>query len=458
MLTDSLASLPVLILNSMHAPDKTSLKNFDHGPTKIRWLIFALACATSFINYVHRYSWGVVKPFLKEEYNLTDGDLGWLDGAFSLTYALGQFPGGLAGDVFGPRTVIPVVAVLWSLVVAGPTLVVGFTRLYLVRLLFGAAQAAAYPNLGKITKSWFPLSIRTSVQGMVSSFSGRAGAACASLIIATLLMGQFGLSWQKSLWVIAGAGLIFALVFHFLFRNHPGEHPWSNAAEQELIEADETPTADGAKPRFNWTPKNKLNVAFFLAASFCSTFADNLFVFWMPTFLREEKNFGAFEMGIFASLPLWGGAVGGLCGGFLNDILIRLTGNRRLARSLVASSGKIVAAILIAVSLLAQDGRLVMIVLFACKFFSDWSQPTWWGTVTDIGGSAAGRVFGMVNMFGSVGAFVAGPTMGYVKQIYGWGALFFFVGAVYVLTAVCWAFVNCTRKLVVESEAETDGD
>jgi len=142
-----------------------------------------------------------------------------------------------------------------------------------------------------------------------------------------------------------------------------------------------------------------------------------------------------------------------MCGGILNDVLIRITGNRRLSRSLIASGGKIIAALLIGASLFAQDGRMVMVVLFFCKFFSDWSQPTWWGTVTDIGGSASGRVFGMVNTVGSIGATVAGPIMGYVLGAYGWASLFLFVGGVYVLTAVFWACVNCTRRLVfVEPE------
>jgi predicted MFS family arabinose efflux permease len=152
-------------------------------------------------------------------------------------------------------------------------------------------------------------------------------------------------------------------------------------------------------------------------------------------------------MGAYAGLPIWGGAIGGVCGGVLNDLLIRYTGNPRFARSAVAATGKIIAAILIAGSLMLQDGRLVMFVLFTCKFFSDWSQPTWWGTVTDIGGPVAGRVFGMVNMVGSIGATVASVAMAQVLGGYGWTALFLFVGGMYILTAAFWCFVNCQRRL-----------
>ena len=62
--------------------------------------------------------------------------------------------------------------------------------------------------------------------------------------------------------------------------------------------------------------------------------------------------------------------------------------------------------------------------------------------------AAWGRVFGMVNMVGSLGATTAGPVMGYVLGSYDWTGLFLFVGGMYLLTALFWTFVNCTRRLV----------
>ena len=39
-----------------HAPSAESeLRN--ERPTNIRWLIFALACGTSFVLYLHSYTW-----------------------------------------------------------------------------------------------------------------------------------------------------------------------------------------------------------------------------------------------------------------------------------------------------------------------------------------------------------------------------------------------------------------
>lgn len=429
--------------------EKTGVGSIGQSPTNTRWLIFLLACFASFLTYAHRYSWGVARAKLSEEGIMSAKELGWLDGAFYITYGNGQFPGGLAGDFFGPRLVIPVAALLWSVTMAGPAMTTGFWRLYASRLLFGATQAPCYPSLGKISKSWFPLSIRTSLQGMVASFSGRLGGAVAPFILGTILMGACGLNWQISLYVLASSGLVFALLFWLMFRDSPTHHPWSNVAEKRLIERDEKPATKG-KFRIHWTRPAMLNLGCLMSASFFSTFADNLFVIYMPTFLMGEKGFTVAQMGMFAPLPIIGGAIGGMCGGFLNDAMIRVIGNRRVARSLVAATGKSLAAGLIVASLFVEDGRLVMIVLFCCKFFSDMSQPTWWGTVTDIGGRAAGSVFGLVNTVGGWGAIVAGPAMGYVLGDFGWTVLFLFVGGIYLVTAIFWCFVNCTRKVVAE--------
>ena len=59
---------------------------------------------------------------------------------------------------------------------------------------------------------------------------------------------------------------------------------------------------------------------------------------------------------------------------------------------------------------------MAMVVLMAARVFSDWSLPTQWAAVTDMGGRAAATLFGIVNTVGIVGGFVAGPVFGYLKQ------------------------------------------
>jgi len=59
-------------------------------PSNIRWLIFALACGTSFVLYLHRYTWGFAKHYVAEEFGWSEWQLGFLDSAFSASYGIGQ--------------------------------------------------------------------------------------------------------------------------------------------------------------------------------------------------------------------------------------------------------------------------------------------------------------------------------------------------------------------------------
>src|SRR5581483_4455935 len=122
----------------------------------------------------------------------------------------------------------------------------GFWPLVGMRAAFGLAQAAAYPVISKITRSWFARSTRTAAQGVITAL-GRVGAACAPLLVATLLLGQLHFSWQSALLTIAMPGGLLAVGFWIAFRDSPSEHPWTNRAEQELIEEGDVRVAVGKR-------------------------------------------------------------------------------------------------------------------------------------------------------------------------------------------------------------------
>ena len=417
-------------------------------PTGIRWLVLALACVTSWLLYLHRYSWGVIKPEVKSEFGFSDTQLGWLDSAFNFSYALFQVPGGLLGDLLGPAIVLPVIIFAWSGCVAGTAMVGQSWSFAAVRTLFGLTQAGAYSNISKVTRSWFPLSVRTTAQGLIGSFSGRAGGASAALVVGTLLLGWLQMEWRAAMWWLALAGICFAVAFRLLFTDSPAGHPWANSAEQALVDGEEpvqTP-ASGAAPRLDLSRPALGNLAMLMLHGVASAGADMLYVYWIPLFLSEAKGFDPVQMGIFASLPLWGGAAGGAFAGVLNDRLIRFRG-RKFARKAVGLTGKVLASILVLISLDVEDGRLIMVLLAGAKFLTDWSQPTVWGTITDIAGPLSGRVFGAVNMAGSVGAFVSGPLLGWIKQRLGWSILFQTIAGAYVFAGLCWLAIDATRKV-----------
>lgn len=419
-------------------------------PTQVRWLIFGLACAASWMLYVHRYAWQVAKPEVQKEYGLTDGEMGWLDFAFQPTYGLFQVPGGLVGDLWGTHLILAGSIFLWSLTVAALAWAWGIGGFVAVRAAFGATQAPAYPVLTKVTRNWFPLRLRTSLQGIVIAM-GRLGGACASLIVATLLIGHFHLTWREAAVVLAVPGVLLAVGFWICFRDNPAEHPWVNEAERALIAEGEAPAAKG-RFQLNLEGLNGLHAGLLLTASLLSTFADQFYVFWVVPYLKDS-GLSYQQVGLYAVLPTLGGALGTPVGGFLNDYFLARFSNPRLVRSAIAVFGKGTAALLTFLIVFIDEPQFGAMMLFAVKLVGDWSLATQWGATTDMGGRAAGTLFGAVNTAGTVGAGIASVAMGYTKQFGGWDGLFALVAGVYLLTAICWAFIDCTRRLVRDEPA-----
>ncbi len=339
--------------------------------------------------------------------------------------------------------------------------------MYGVRLLFGATQAGAYPTISKVTKAWFPLSIRTSLQGWIASFFGRSGGASANLLFTTVMLGLVGLPWRTAIFILAVAGVALGVAVLSVLRDTPRQDSRVNDAELSLIggepavPAQATDAASSSSPcplppgeRSFWrriSGRSARNMGYFLTQGFAATFADAVYVNWLPYFLSQERGLDDTSMGILSSLPLWGGACGGVVGGYCNDFLLRTMPSRRWARSLVGATGMGMACVLVFVALLAYENPYLFCAVLACsKFFSDWSQPTVWGTVTDIAGRHTATVFGLVNGVGGVGALVAPAALGAIAQYRSWNAAFALIAVIYALGAAAWLLVNCTVPLVDE--------
>jgi len=406
-------------------------------PTNVRWLIFALACGTSWFLYLHRYTWNFIRP-----------------------EAVGQIPSGVLCDYFGVHIFLVLIIVLWSLVL--PSFGVGRSLYGLggMRLAFGAAQAGGYPSLAKVTKTWFPRRSRTIVQGIVASFFGRSGGAMSSIIMGTLLIGLCGLSWRWALVVMSAAGLLFAATFLLLYRNRPDDDPRVNQAERDLIrEGEEAPDGPRVLPLLRVLRNRSMLV--FIVHQFTNAGADFVYVSTMGSYFKDTHSLDTTTAGLLVSLPLWGGAVGGIVGGFVNDGLIYVTASRRWSRRVVGFSGKFLACIMMFVAINQASGVAVAVCLFVVKFFTDWTQPTVWGACTDMGGRYSATTFSIINTAGNVGALVTPLVSGVLLDHYSttqivngvqqdvtnYTPMFVLVAAMYLASACCWFFIDCTQSL-----------
>jgi MFS transporter, ACS family, glucarate transporter len=435
----------------------------DQRPTNVRWGIFALACSTSWLLYFHRYTFALIKPDLKEEWELGSDDLGFLDSVFFLSYSGFQIPLGIAGDVVGVRLVLTLLIVVWSAGLALEALAPSSKVMAGALAVFGLGQSAVYACLSRISRNWFPQDVRTSLQGWVAVFFGRFGGLSTNLLFGAILLGMLGLDWRGVLIVFAATGIGFAGLFWFMFRETPREHPWANAGEVLLIEGSAAvSSAAGSLPAARSGPADLLrrtsgrslaNLLALNVQTILSTAADNLYSNWIPLFLAEVYLFDKEQRGWMSALPLLGGAIGGTLGGWLNDRLIRATGDLRRGRRIVGLGGKGAAAVILMTALTMFDHPYVFCtLLFFVKVFSDSGMATTWGTVTDIGGRATASVFAFNNAVAGIGSITAPTLFGLIAHHYGWRPVFATAAGFYLLCGLSWLMIDPRIPVIAETE------
>ncbi len=440
---------------------------FKMPTTNVRWMVFALAAGASFLLYLHRYSWNLVGPELTKQFSLTNLQAGMVFSLFYYSYATLQIPSGIAIDRFGPHKFLAFISAAWSLALVAIAQSSSFIVLVCMRLLFGATQAGCYPALTQVTRQWFPFRQRTLVQGWVATTFGRAGGAMSSIILGTLLMGYCELTWQSAVAVLGVVGLGFSVLFLWLFRNTPQDHPWSNAAEIDLIrnseENDRANLVVSAEMKHLpvGVAMRSSSIRFFTMQQFLDAGSDVAFVWLIGAYFLDVHQLDFKAIGLLTSMPLWGGALGGIAGGWLNDWLIRNTRNRRWSRSAVGFIGKAIGCVLLGLVAMQTSPTSVAVCLFAAKFFSDWSQPTTWGACTDLGGRFSATVFSIVNTAGTIGGIAMPLIFGWLLDRFtshqntgndlvsttNWNPLFLLMAAMYLGSGICWLLVDCTKSL-----------
>ena len=129
----------------------------------------------SVLLYFDRACISAAKGPLAADLELTDKQMGWVISAFALGYALLQAPTGMLADRYGPRRILTTLVVFWSLFTGLTAAAWNVGSLLVIRFLFGAGEAGAFPGMARAAYAWIPMRERGLVQGINFS-GGRLGA------------------------------------------------------------------------------------------------------------------------------------------------------------------------------------------------------------------------------------------------------------------------------------------
>jgi MFS family permease len=425
-------------------------------------------CALSTITYVDRVCIKQVQGDMQRDLGLTGSQFSWAFSAFALAYALFEMPTGWLGDRLGPKKVLVRIVLCWLLFTALTGLVFGsgvaaLVMLLVVRFLFGAGEAGAYPNVARGTRSWFPFAERGRAQGLVWTF-GRWGGAIAPVLIIALTMPFDTLGWQG--WrfgfvLLAILGLAWVGGFVIWYRDRPRDHPGVNEQELALIEGNAGSGAKVAQARLSWATMLTSRTLWVLSVMyFCSNAGWSIFITYDTKYLQTNLYLSGWELHVMSGMPLFLGGIGCLLGGLLTDRQVRYWGRRwgRTAQGFMAY-GLGTVFFLLAIYFTTSSPVLAFSCLCLASFVKDFAMGASWATTIDIGHRYAGTVAGFMNMIGNLGTVFAAPMGHWIARQWStdgvtenWTAAIAFYAVMFGIACFCWLFIDPRRVVVYSPE------
>jgi ACS family glucarate transporter-like MFS transporter len=416
--------------------------------TGVRWGVLALTTAMAVILYLDRVCMSVAGPRIAEELGRLDKrEMGLVHGSFFFAYALMQIPGGWLGDRFGARLMLPACVLAWSLFTGLTALATGLVTLIAARLLFGAAQAGAYPTAARVNSVWMPLATRGLASSIIS-LGGRAGGTLAPVLTAWLILAFAG--WRPVFWAYALVGVGWAAFFAWWFRETPAAHPACNEAEVELIRGGGTSTTAGPAQGLPWAAACRSPGLWLQCLTqFTGNIPWTFLITFAPAFLREEYGVDETRSGELASLPLLAGMVGCFLGGLATDLLVRHLG-LRWGRALMGIASKLLAAVGLLLAVAAGDPILATLALMFMSLTMDTGLGATWAYFQDAGGRYVGTLLGWANMFGNLGSFVSPILLGWLAEEYGWAPALSLYAGLFLASAACWLGIDARVPIIPE--------
>jgi|KBSMisStandDraft_5_1062788.scaffolds.fasta_scaffold42462_2 sugar phosphate permease len=418
----------------------------SQSPTRVRHTVLGLVVMVYFITYLDRVLLSNALPVIQKQFGFSIGTLGLILGCYNWAYAIFQIPGGWFGDRVGPRIALASVVIWWSFF----TFITGFsmsvTMLMVCLFLIGMGEAGAFPISNRALSRWMLPTERGMAQGTTHAGSRLAGAA-APVLVATLIAAY---GWHVPFFAFAGVGVVWAAVWLFYYRDVPREHASVNDAERARIEA--ALGKPKARQPIPWKLILRSRQMWTLAAMyFCYGYCLNMFLAWYPKYLDSARGYTLKEMGFFASLPLAAGVIGDIMGGVVSDAIIHRTGRIRFARSSVAISGFLLAAVCVPLAVIEPD-RYISAALFGAAVFGlELVVGNAWAVTLDIGGSFAGSCSAVMNTLGNIGGAIVATATGFIVNAYGWNAAFYAVSVVAIIGALLFTRIDAGRKLAPEA-------
>ena len=316
-------------------------------PRRYAWLVFALTFGLLISDYMSRQVLNAVFPLVKNEWTLTDSQLGLLSGIVALMVGLLTLPLSILADRFGKIKSLTLMAILWSLATLGCAIAENYQQMLIARFIVGVGEAA-YGSVGiAVVVAVFPREMRATLAsafmagGVFGSFLGMA--------LGGVVAQHYG--WR---WAFGGMAL-FGLALAFLYPIFVKEK--KIGIQYRKIKSEAT-QEDFKKPLKSIYSSRSVLATY--VGSGLQLFVGGTVIVWLPSYLNRFYGMSTDKAGVIAAMIVLSSAIGTILCGILCD---RLGKNRPDRKVSLAIAYCLIGCLLLSIAFAMPAGNAQLLMI-----------------------------------------------------------------------------------------------
>lgn len=318
-----------------------------------RWYLLLVLTLVYAFNHVDRQVMVILQEPIKQEFGLSDTQLGMLTGfLFAAFYATLGIPFAAWADRGNRRNIITLALTIWSAMTALSGFTQNFWQLALARMGVGIGEAGGTPPATSMISDRFPARQRAFALGIYTT--GISLGILVGFMLGGLIAERYG--WRVGFFVAGVPGILLALIL------------WATVKEPKRGEADQL-VDSGVAPSLGYTLKFFLSqkaMVFMLLGGVFVCVSANAFLAGAPLYFIRVHGVELGELGIALGLLVGGvGGIGAIAVGRLCD---RLSVKDLRWRPWIIASTTLIALPFAAAFLLAET-KMAAYTLYAVPSF-----------------------------------------------------------------------------------------
>ena len=395
------------------------------------WLMLLSFGLTYLFFYNGRQNINLVMTQMAEEFNSKTAAIGVVSSALFWCYAFGQLISGRLGAYIGYKRFM-MIGVLGSAII---NVVISFQHnITVIAILWGLNgffQSTVWANGLGVLNKWWPKDKRGFASGLATAFSGTAQ-------VVTYLTILLCLGWNKS-WGWRAAFrypmipmVLMLIAFFFFFKESPeqiGLHPFvenDTASAQKDAELDAQIKSKGYLYPYKVLFSEPKVIIFCFVSAIAGIGRYGLLT-WIPTYFMEELGL-SIKDGIFSSILL---PIGHACAMFAFPLITDKVFKGKREPMLIICSMLTFCGMITFPFIKSQTTASIMLFIVGVSCMV---TGVIWAIAGDMGGRAfSSTVVGVLDWAVYMGAAVQAMLFGFMKDKFGWPAIFITIGCLYII-------------------------